>query len=297
MKLEFRNIELSDKPLFDNLFTYYSSGAQESSFAYIYLWQHNFDLKMASGDGWIVVRIDMGDDYSYKLIYQPDRLYMVLDLMEQYAHSLGQKVQLAFLEEQERNMILELRPLWHASKQELYFDYVYSLTEVNAMNGSRYSSMRKQVSRFLRDCPNYSFGLMQETDYDECIHLLEEWCQKKREQGKEYSTIEVDLNRKAIQLRKELDLVVFVLRVDCKLVGYFIDYASPTSKTVVGLIGKALLISPGIVKMMEHLASGYWMNKYTYVNNGDDSGCEGLRATKEAMNPVKKIYKHTLTED
>lgn len=298
MNLNFRDIELSDKPLFDFLQkSTHPRYTQESSFAYVYLWRTNFDLKIASADGWIVIRIDIGNFYLYKIVCLDDLYSEVLDMVEQYAHGLGQEVQLMFLEEWECLKILEIRPHWLKSTQDLYYDYVYDLPQMYAMQGSGFAMIRKLVARFLRDCPDYSFDSMKDSDIDECFDVVDAWCRAKDEQGKSYSTFEVELNKEALRLRDELDLVGFVLRVDGKIVGFVLDYPVPASNLVVGFCGKAILVSVGVVKMMEYLDCGYWIEKgYTHINNGDDGGDERLRAAKEAMNPVNKLHKFCIIE-
>lgn len=46
MELQFREITLADKPLFDKMFEVSFHKTPECSFAYVYLWRENFDPKV-----------------------------------------------------------------------------------------------------------------------------------------------------------------------------------------------------------------------------------------------------------
>lgn len=297
MNLNFRTIELSDKLLLDTLAKSAFNQVSELSFAHIYLWRNESGIKIALGDDWAILQLNIGGCYLYKPIGLLDQYPMMLDLVERYAHSLNQKVQLEYLDELECTKILEIKPHWIKSINDGLSDYIYDLSQMQAMQGHGFASLRKSVARFLRDCPNYSVDAMQDYDCDACVHVLNEWCKVKAEQKKEYSTAEVEMNLEAIRLRDKLGLNGFVLRVDGKIIGYQIDYASPVSNMIFVLCEKVILISPGASKMMDYVNCDHWLKKgYIYTNVGCDAGSKSLRATKMATSLEKRIDRYSITE-
>ncbi len=188
--------------------------------------------------------------------------------------------------------------------EPMHGDYVYPRADLVELAGGDLKGKRKLRSKFIRENPDITTGVIRPEDVPECIRLLTQWREAAdlRHEGEANERLMgVDLLRQRdeqstlryLELIEELGLESMTLRVAGRLVGFTIgEWLSPTMGVV--CVEKT---EPGLAGAPQFIYSEFCRINFDgalEINAGDDWGIESLRYTKTSYRPSRMLEKFTI---
>ena len=172
-------------------------------------------------------------------------------------------------------------------------DYVYSAQALAGLAGDRYKSQRALCNRVERDG-----GLLvepyQPQDRLECRGVLHQWTAQKRAQGSDpYADFLLEDSASAHEVAwshaAELNLAGAVIRQQGQVRGYTFGYWLDR-RTWCVLLEVADRTIPGLAQYLFRETCRKALSEGAeFINTLDDSGLAGLRQSKEAYHPLRRV--------
>jgi uncharacterized protein len=282
--MEFKNIEINDKHIFDDFFNKYKQEISEMTFTNLFCWrkskQHKFCI------------------YKDHLIIS----YFEDDITKYYA-PIGEKVKKIMIELiLEKNFLFERVPenlikelnesKINIEEQLMHFDYVYLIKDLNLMEGGKYVQKRNQIRQFEKNNPKicslnketaHKFAKFQETwkkmisfDFNYTMHSEDEAL---TESLKHFEIL--NLNGICVHINGELKGFAIGEQLNDT------TYVEHFEKAVINLTGAYQFMLKSFVKSID--------KKFIYLNREQDLGVEGLRKAKQSWNPVFLVKKYKVS--
>ena len=290
--IDFKRIELSDKPLYDSYLEKQTGYGCEFSFANLYLWGRQ---SFAELHGHIVIfsQFNRRSVYPYPLGNGDKKA--VLDAIIEDSRARGISCRITGVSEDEFKLIDELYPnrfRFHCDAGA--FDYVYSIDDLADLTGKKYHAKRTHLNRFYENFPNYSVEPLCDENIDKAKAMVNEWYEDKLaadphgDYHMERAAIE-----KAFRDYKALDMdglvlldgeTVLAITLGCKLSHDTFDVNFEKARA--GVNGAYAAINNEFAK--------YIREKYPnikYLDREEDMGLEGLRKAKKSYYPHHMIEK------
>ena len=171
-------------------------------------------------------------------------------------------------------------------------DYIYDAEKFKTYSGKKFSGQRNHVNKFKRLYPNYSFKVIEESDFKRIKEFLEEF----------KSNTEFLRWTEEIEQRKVFDLVqnMFnlsqvggLLEVENKVVAFSVGEI--IGDTLIVHIEKALTKYDGVYPTMaQEFAKAFCDDKIKFINREEDCGDTGLRISKLQYQPIEVKEKNLL---
>lgn len=170
-------------------------------------------------------------------------------------------------------------------------DYVYTVTDLAELPGTKYHPKRNLVRQFNKNYP-YEFKPLDCSTIEGCLKLSEDWCNIKECSGNPRLHAEERAVKEMLTHCHALHLFGGVITVQGKIAAFTVASELNTS-TVVIHIEKADTRYKGIYQAINNLFAGSLKGKYEWLNRESDIGNEGLRKAKLSYYPhhlVEKYY-------
>ncbi len=291
--MEWTQITISDKELFDRFFAIRRPEASDYTFTNFFIWHFGREISYAMLDDFLCIRITSpGKD---PLALMPIGRGNSTGVMEKL-----------FLDFRDRNLPFQMRAVTQDFVREIEqtvpgrfsfspepdrFDYVYLVSELVALEGNKFKTKRNHINTF-RETYDYTY-LPLTLDLLEHVELAEvEWCKKRDCESQESLETEKKGILEATRHFQQLQFQGGVLKVKDKVVAFTFGEAL-TKDTVVIHIEKADPDIRGAYQMINQQFLEHQWPHMTFVNREEDLGIEGLRKAKASYNPVKMIEKFT----
>lgn len=287
--IQFREITVADKPLFDR----YACAAQvrncDMTFANIYCWQPFYRSEWAIVEEFLVVRfrLDGGDRLAYMQPLSgnnnPD-FSPIIPLLSGDASSMGQPLRFAGLTPEGVEVLRRYSPgefAFAASRD--YADYIYAADDLRNLPGRRYQPKRNHINRFSNE--NEFRYLPLSADYaEECLQLTERWSEGRSDEDATIAA-EREAMIRAFENFDTLELHGGAICVNGELAAF--TYGSQAcGDTFVTHIEKANTKFNGIFATINALFARSLSESVQFINREEDMGIEGLRKAKLSYHPV-----------
>ncbi|NLL37938.1 MAG: DUF2156 domain-containing protein [Fretibacterium sp.] len=177
--------------------------------------------------------------------------------------------------------VLEERDEW---------EYLYPVSELMALKGSKYANKRAHVKAFLS---NYSWEYLPllPEDFPELLEFQEEWCKRHECQGILALEAEDKAVRRALERWDDFPFAGALLRVDGRTIGYTIA-EQLDEQTLDIRFEKALSEYAGSYQALNQLFLQRQGFRYLIVNREEDMGNPGLRNAKKSYHPIGFVKKY-----
>jgi len=290
MKLEFRDLTLDDKKIFDKYHKYLPEPyGSEFCFPLVF-------IENVYGTTQIC---DVGDMAFIRLLWSGRRIYfppMLKDIKK-----FSQAINLMEQEAQRENTPLEIRlvveqqaKLFDRSKYEItdntaLADYFYDTNDLIHLAGKKFHSKRNFITRFYNSYKNYTFReYNKKKDRKNIMQLLIKWDASTLH---EKWAVEDKLISRALDHHMELDLKIAVLYVGTSLVAFSINYVGG-SEIAYTFFEKADTDYIGAYQVINQRTAELFFKDTRTVNRQSDMDIEGLRKAKLSYKPVKLLHKY-----
>lgn len=297
--IQFREIQLSDKPCVDRLLGRAEAPICDYTFVNIYAWQPIYQTTWAEVEGALVVRFVLDDEAGYMIVGAED-YGRVLTALSVEARQRGERLRLVGMSsddaEQFARWAEETGGAEHFAVCDNpdYRDYIYSVEDLSTLTGRKYQPKRNHINKFESKYA-YEFRELTPQYFQECLCLECRWQLRKAvmdnpDMANEHEckdTAEKTAIRRAFDAYEELGLYGGVLLVDGYVAAF--TYGSAISEdTFCTHIEKADATLDGIFPMINRsFARALQQKGFRYVNREEDMGLAGLRRSKHSFHPVR----------
>lgn len=294
MQLQFRNIDINDREIFDKYKKHWQIENAEMTFEHMYIWGAHGFVQLAEAMDCLYIKLRYAHEPA--LLLPPIPIDESVDyraavmLGKQYLENKGDNVIFysicePFIEIFEKTCpefnLVELREGW---------DYVYDSQNLITLKGKKYHSKRNFINRLKLNHPDFQYRAVTEDDYQQCMDLYDKWHEehigKDIDQYDERESVD-----RALKNLTKLNLKGGAIFIDGEMkaftVGGFVtDYMGHIH------IEKALNGIDGLYPAINQCFAAENFQNTLYINREEDMGLEGLRKAKESYYPVKMIKKY-----
>lgn len=309
--IQFREIQLSDKPSIDRLLRRAEAPICDYTFVNIYAWQPIYQTAWAEVEGALVVRFVLDSEAGYMIVGAED-YGRVLTALHKEAQQTGSRLRLVGMSSDDAAQFARWAEENGGEEQFAvcdnpdYRDYIYSIEDLSTLAGRKYQPKRNHINKF-ESKYEYEFRELTPQYFQECLCLECRWQLRKAvmdnpDIAREHEckdTAEKTAIRRAFDAYEELGLYGGVLIVDGHVAAF--TYGSAMSEeTFCTHIEKADAMVDGIFPMINRsFARALAERGFRYVNREEDMGLAGLRRSKHSFYPVRlqeKIGVRELTQ-
>lgn len=284
-KLNFKEVELSDKGWIDQCMKKSDFRGSEYSFANNYIWRKIYQLKVAEWNG-LYLQWTGGESGNGSFAF-PAGKGDIKEAVEQMMAFSEQNQQLFRMMVSTKENVDRLESLFPGKfefrENRDYFDYVYLAEKLRTFAGKKLHSKRNFVNRFTQ---NYDWSAEELTpeNVSLCLDFNKVWCVKNDCCQDESKREEMCAANSALKHLAALGLKGCILKVDGKVVAYSVGERI-NSDTLIVHIEKADADLPGTYPMICQQMVKMHGDGCTYVNREEDLGVEGLRKAKMSYYP------------
>ncbi len=181
---------------------------------------------------------------------------------------------------------------YHYELDRNNWDYIYLASDLAKLEGSKYSSRRKEINKFRREY-EHRYQLMTQKEVIQCLQLHEEWCHLKKCAELNHLTEEKCAIYQCLVNFSELDICGGVVYVDDKLSGFTIGEQMYDNTAIVHF-EKADNKLSGISQYINMKYVSGFPEGVKYVNREQDLGDPGLKQAKMRYHPHHFVEKYVL---
>ncbi len=279
MEIATEELKLEQKERVETLRLRYGRIAASHSFAQLYLWRKNLELRIHLQENLYSTRGALfgPNAWLYPVGGEEEKRSFIGQLLEQPG------LELTNLMEEDVTFLSRYFP----GKFEIVptpddSEYLYDRREQLALEGKRFAGIRNHIRRAERDHALTVQPLSAE-NIDAAIEIAEDWHRMKHEAG-EYGIRDDGVPTELFQLAKQLDVTGVLVLVDGE--PYAVCAGYPLSEHMYDFaLAKQRSNLPGLSYYAKHALYASLPERFTVINAEDDVGLEGLRLMKHQMRP------------
>ncbi len=296
LTINFQEITLTQKPLFDKYFGQRRYENAHLNFTNLFMWRNIYSIKWAEQHDCLLIKAEYdGQQYMLQPFGPDEAVATVLEALS----SFFARQNLPFVIRGVEKFMVDLIEAWRPGQFNFTgdrdnFDYVYHSKDLIELKGRKYHSKKNHINSFLRTYSNYQYEQLTPEWVPHCIENQLEWCRKKgcdddpTLRGESNAIIEVlthwtELNLQGglITIGGKVEGFTFGEQLNADMAVIHVEKANPDIRGVYPVINQ---------KFCENA----WQH-LEYVNREEDMGIEGLRKAKESYYPAKMIEKYIVT--
>lgn len=289
--LEFKDIEIGDKALFDK-YTRNDFGV-EACFGNMYLWRESWHIMISHDSEALYILLENGDCPSFMLPpFMKDETTSMcgpIKKCEEYLREVYNKPLLfkAATTKVMQRIERDCPGQFVFMEDRVNFEYVYSRDELANLPGKRFHKKRNHINKLLMQ-HEFEYRPYDSGYYDECIALQEAWIDTKGGLNEDFAD-ELFVTKEALSNLEELDLRCGLLFIDGNMEAFSIG--EKFFNMAVIHIEKANPEIPGVFNLINREFVRNAWEDVEFINREEDMGLEGLRKSKMSYRPVFFIEK------
>ena len=300
--MKFKDINIDSIKELQPYFEIVDYEACEYCFTTLYMWQHVYKTGYFIGDDFAVIMAEYeGNSFSILPLAKKDKLPQVIDYIIKHFEDNNRKICFKGITKDVAETLEKLYPdkFEYIEERDL-FDYVYDGESLRTLAGRKNQKKRNHINAFLKDYEGrYSYKLLDEEDFDDCLELLKIWASNKEENNE----FDEGIDDESIGIRKIFNNYKY-LRENLKIAGIYVD-GKLEAFTMGELINPNMALihiekaNPNIRGLYPYINQQFILNEFEdveFVNREEDLGIPGLRKAKLSYHPVKFVEKYTVRE-
>lgn len=292
--IQYKDIELSDKKIFDKYFSLKEFENSGFTFTSLYVWRHHYSSRFAIVDDYLCMTgryrnrfpilippIGNEEDGNFANVF----LKTIEDFQKR-----GYSVIIKSITESTKETIEKYLPglLYYKPDPDNY-DYVYLSRDLIELRGRKFHKKRNHINTFLKKY-DYTYEPIDGNNIEQCIKMELEWFNARgRKKGLEEEKAAII---EALNNFDELQLTGGALRIDDDIQAFSIGELLNPNMAVIRF-EKGNTEYDGIYAMMNQQFAKNAFSHVKYINREEDMGIPGLRRAKRSYNPIKMVTKYT----
>lgn len=301
--LNFRNIEINDKEIIENIANKYGEKSSQHGFVSMFCLKDKYNDKYCIFDEYLYILRSNLEDEKYRIYLFPlgdynDTIGVVkaVNNILDDAKNYGKKVSFVTITENAKNILeTNFKNKFDIVEDRDSFEYIYDLKTFSKLSGGSLARIRNHVNKFYRQYEGrFSVKKILPSMKNELMDVYNNWVlsHDKNEKGllDEYNGI-----KRGLEFFNELNLIGVSLHIDNKMEG-FVYGARVSDNTFDLMIEKANIEIENSFKVLNKELSEYILNDFTYLNYEEDVGKPGLREVKMRYKPNILLKKYIVKE-
>jgi hypothetical protein len=313
-RFKLKPLELSDKSILTPFTAQISQPLTEHSFASWFIWGKPLSMHWSiyknhlclfvGGDNELTLFVPPLRSAEALAADFPDVIRYAFEVMDAWnlAHHGRKTSVIEYVSEQFREHFQTLQDSLELVQTGT--DYVYDMQKMIELPGSSLKSKRHAKTKFMRDFPEHTARLYDDSHKQDCTALLSTWGNHRNScDGTGVSRSNTSLSKLvsrdydavvlALNHWQELGLTGMVCYFGSRLIGFtFGEALSPTQASI--LIEKTDPEYPGCPQFIfSEFCKAAW-NSFPECNAGDDWGIPNLSFTKMSYRPIKLLPKYSV---
>lgn len=294
--LEFKPIELSDKPWMDELMRAYDLRSADFSFANIFIWDSVYKQSVARFEDRLMIKLQAEDVPYYAYPVGKSPLKPAVEAMLEDARAHGIKLHISGVVKEKIDELEAAFPgKFRFEPFEVAWDYLYNAEKMCTLSGKKLHGKRNHINRFVENNPDWSFEPITAATLQECLDMDAEWMSANTDAlGNDYAGERAALEI-TIRNYEALGLEGGILRAGGRMIAFAIGEML-NSDTFVIHFEKAYSEIQGAYPMIFREFSRYICQQHPetrYINREDDMGLESLRKSKRSYYPEMMVEKYS----
>lgn len=292
--LEFKEVTIEDKNIFDEYLRNYTFKTCEFSFTSFLIWRKGCDIKYCIyEDALIIKKKDFNGEYHFMqpIGYSREKLNKIIEGLEEYKEKNNMEYLFKDVEDEFKE---ELRKIYgdniKIGEDVDNFDYIYLSEKLINLSGKKLHSKKNHYNNFVN---NYNYtvkDLSEKGVIEECILAAQRWYEENNN-GDVYLTYELEGIKEILKYADILNLKGIAVYIDNVLSAFTIGEIVNENMAIVH-IEKGRKDVNGIYVFINKTFVERYCSGVTYVNREQDLGIEGLRKAKMSYKPVKLEKKY-----
>lgn len=291
MSFEIKPVTLEDKPLFDSYFKKHNGMNSEYTFTNMFMWRKSYNIRYAIIGGMLCIFSQHGD--SAETVNFPlgdgDIKAVITELLDYFKQKGTTPLIRLHKQEDIDSLKQAFKDTVILTEDRASFDYVYKISDLTKLPGSRYHSKRNHINRFLSSYP-YEYHKLDESFAPACLDMFGKWCSSKEDPN---LLEQRDAVSELLENLSALGVVGGGITVEDQLVAFsFGEVLSQNSSMVVIHLEHADTNFHGSFPLINReFLTNEW-SEFEYVNREEDMGLPGLRRAKKSYHPALMVKKY-----
>lgn len=288
--LEFKHVDISDKPIFDDYYNEADYRGSECCFGSTFIWRGCYDTFWAISHGALILKVTVN---GVTFVLPPfggkdEDMPLIVNALKEY---FGGPFEFHGIYESTMERFKRTMPeITEYTEDRDNWDYVYDREKLATLSGRKYHSKKNHYNAFIKEHPDYVYEEINAANKDECIAFGKAWCAQRAETDPtikcEACAIEEGLNNmEFLKIRGGL------IRLDGQVKAF--TFGEKVSEhTAVVHVEKA---DPNVRGLFTAINKDFVQNAWPdvqFINREEDMGKEGLRKAKESYNPIFMVKKY-----
>jgi len=295
--MEFSEICINDKALFDKYLRECEPQASEQTFTNFFMWREYYKFRYAViGDLLCVVSADeKSDPFAFAPMgaCNDENFAEAVSGLRKYFKMQGWRLRFSRVTDKE----LPYFKKFVSSEKDIRIDrnnsdYVYLTKNLIELSGKKYDGKRNHIKRFKKQY-EYEYVKLGPEHIDQCSRIMLEWCESKNCHCQQGEYCERHANMELLKNFGALDVKGALIKVNGKFEAFTVGEMLNRDTAVIH-IEKANSAIHGIYAFInQQFCEHEWYNT-RYINREQDLGIEGIRKAKLSYNPVRMVDKYTI---
>lgn len=296
--MDFSEITLRDKPLFDRHLAGHHAQISEHTFTNFFAWRNFYKFRYTIiGNLLCVIAVPAkSEPFAMMPIGSADagELSEAIGRLRDYFRSRGWRPAFRRIAEGE----LQHFKGFTASETDIVYDrdnsdYLYLSSDLITLKGKKFDGKRNHINRFKRDHA-FEYVPLSCSLLDECTRIMTEWCREKKCNCQEGDYCERYANMELLYNFRTLGCKGALLKVDGSSYEAFTVGEMLNRDTAVIHVEKANTHIDGLYTLINQQFCEHEWSGAEYINREQDLGMEGMRKAKLSYNPIKMVDKYTI---
>jgi len=294
--LQFKDICLSDKQVFERYKKNWQIENAEMSFQHLYMWGSSGWVQIAQSDGFLFIKMHYSGESVLILPPIPENndfdYNIAIKRAIEYFDKTGNEVRFHSVSEPFKKYFDAFEGLESEAIRDSW-DYVYSAESLITLKGKKYHSKRNFINRLRQNYPDFIYEDYRAEDYDECMALYDAWKMSHTDETIDRYDERDSIERALLNI-DYLGLKGGVIRIYGRIVAFTVGGKLTDTMGHIH-IEKAENDIDGLYPAVNQIFAEKNFQGMTFINREEDMGLDGLRKAKESYYPVKMTEKYVYT--
>lgn len=296
--LNFAEININDKELFDAHLKEFEPNASEMTFTNFFMWRNFYRFRYTIINNLLCIISVPEKTAPYavtpigKLSEEP--FLEAVSMLKEYFFAKGWEFKFKKVEEEKLRFFGGLS----LPSEKVVFDrdncdYIYSSVDLTGLSGKKYDGKRNHINKF-KKLYDYEYEVLTSSHLEDCLRIMEDWCAERDCETHKGFYCEQKANIELLRNYDRIGCVGAIIKVDGKYEGFTVG-EKLNSDTAVIHIEKANSHINGLYTMINQQFCEHEWGSVKYINREQDLGIEGLRKAKLSYHPLHMVNKYTVS--
>lgn len=295
--LDFAEITIDDKVLFDKYLKLHKPQISELTFTNLFMWRNFYRLRFTEVYGFLcIVSVPVrGEPFVFMPLggINSDAFIDIVSRLREYFAKNAWQLKFKRVEESELKFFNELNvPQSDMSFDPNNSDYVYLTQDLISLKGKKFDGKRNHINRFKKE-HEFEYVPINNNHIDACKSIMKVWCGERSCEHHKDLYCEKIANVELLDNYEKLGCKGALIKVDGKFRSFTVGEMLNDDTAVIHIEKADSKVNGLYTLTNQQFCYNEWTGT-TYVNREQDLGVEGLRKAKLSYNPVKTVKKFTV---